>query len=666
MSNNQLIKYSKNPIQRFFKNIWNRIKARFSAPKLWDDETENLINTEFPDVQKQSVAKELLEDLLSRNQYLFDTLDIRILNKDMLKIFGKPLLERIIADKSVQEDILQLSDEELKTYEFVLNYKTTDKKERITNIPTNSLKNINYEELQNLNVIDRTKAISIILSNSEFKISDLSELDDYYEKRRIACEQIINNPNVIDEYDYDTYWEKFDNGEEIDIPYGVIEEMKQLDKAERIRFAIIEAKYGMSLEKAKKICKSFGRDIEKIEHSEETRIVKEINKILDEEDIEKLQQADLSENFDNYEGTLNIVPNLRNSYLHEYKKTLYQIKDEDYIETRDGVQIYNALGKNNDNAEFNMILTSIGGVYAYSHDFSKGIKEDWDRADSNHTISCSYIGNDFLGVADLNCLLGFADVKDNELIHSRNQDAGAGDSIFEAYAKSEFLIPKNQINTSKKYNEMVVERKIEEDGKLVNRKPTYAVFLTEHLSDINDEKNNRWQTTKRMAQELDIPIVVIDVQKCMELEWQKTQEMINLIKEQKQMDLIPEVIHKMENNRGISDFSNIRKEIFSDDRIKDSVEQIMGTIITSNTQIANQEIEGFVKVTKEIMQNYKEHTLESETYVNDQKYKTYNYQEYLDRLKVLFGVKNNLFNKNEQKQENLKSQDKNIEENKML
>ena len=129
---------------------------------------------------------------------------------------------------------------------------------------------------------------------------------------------------------------------------------------------------------------------------------------------------------------------------------------------------------------------------------------------------------------------------------------------------SEFLIPKNQINTSTAYNEMVVERKVEKDGKLVNRQPTYTVFLAKNLSDINDEKNPRWQRTKELAKELNIPIVVIDVQKCLELEWQKTQDMIKIIKEQKRMDLIPEVIHKFENNRGYAGLLDINRNVFSD------------------------------------------------------------------------------------------------------
>ena len=659
--NNQLIKYENNLIKGIFANILNRIKNRISSSKKWNSEIKDMIKSEFYDRQEQEQVNKMLEDMLSRNKDLLDTLDIRILKSNYLEIFEKPLLERIVADKNMQRDILELSEEELKVFGFLLQYKVTDQKERITNINTRSLRNIKLNELQNLSESDKTKTISILLSGSEFRLSDLSELNNYYEKRRNACKQIIDNPNVIEEYDYDTYWERIESGEKIDIPYGIIDEMQQLNVDERIRFAIIETKYGMSLEKARKLYRTFGKDVDKIEQTEETRIIKEIKQILEEKDIDILKHIDLSENPANYEGTMNIIPNLRNSYLKKYQKTLYQVKEEDYIGTQEGIKIYNVLGINNDNANFNMILTAIGGVYAYSHDFSD-MKKDWDRADSNHTISCSYIGNDFLGVTDTAFLLGFSDIKDNELIHSRNQDAGAGDSIFEPYAKSEFLIPETQINTSKGYNEMVLERKIEEDGKLVNRMPTYAVFLAENINDISDENNAKWRNAKQMAKQLNIPIVVVDVQKCLELEWQKTQDMITIIKESKRMDLIPEVIHKLENNRGYDGLADINRNVFSDKKVKDSLEQIIGTIITSDTDTFNMGIEKFVNVTKEIVKNYDEHSSSEDTFDHNKKYKTFNYKEYMERLKVLFGSRNGLFKSIEKESNVVKTQDKNMEE----
>lgn len=53
------------------------------------------------------------------------------------------------------------------------------------------------------------------------------------------------------------------------------------------------------------------------------------------------------------------------------------------------------------------------------------------------------------------------------------------------------------------------------------------------MEDISDNKNFRWQETKRMAAELGIPIVVIDGSQCAKLEYDKILEMIKRVKEEK-------------------------------------------------------------------------------------------------------------------------------------
>lgn len=75
-------------------------------------------------------------------------------------------------------------------------------------------------------------------------------------------------------------------------------------------------------------------DIDKLDDSQEKRIVQELKAILQENNIEKLRNINLNEDYRNYEGTLNIFSNLKNAYLRKYKETLYQLKDNDYIETQ--------------------------------------------------------------------------------------------------------------------------------------------------------------------------------------------------------------------------------------------------------------------------------------------------------------------------------------------
>lgn len=645
-TNNQLVKYKDNPIKKWFTNIFDKIKNKISFSKLWDKNTENEINRQFPNELEQKEAKGLLKELLTRNKNLLETLDIRMLDKDFVNLFGKAKLERIITDKILQENILKLSKEQLQVYDYILNYNLVNFNKRIENLFSCSYESLNLKELQSLSEKDRLKAISIVLSNSGFDLSNLSELNDYYEKRKEACIQIINNPLKAKE----EYEKNMNSEEEISsFPFRLLYEMQNLSDLDRIKYAIIVAKYGMSLEKAKNLCIDFGEDIDEIEQSEDTRVIREIKTILQEDDIDRLKQINLDENYANYEGTINIVSNLKNAYLHQYQQTLYQINEEDYIGTQSvkakgkkaNVKIYNVLGKNNDRADFNMILTALGGIYDINHDYGD-LKADWDRADKNHTISCSYIGNDFLGVVDENYLLAFSDIEENELLQAQNQDGGMVDYPFDMWEdleRSKFLTPQNEINSSKRYNELLVERKVERDGKLVNRTPTFAVFIAETINDINDNKNERWKETKRMAAELGIPIAVIDGTQCIKLEFEKVQEMVRAVREEKRMDLIPEIIHKIENNRAATGIilKDVRNEIFSNTTVKKLLEEIMGTIINSDISTFNQGIEEFAKVTKKIKSFYAERSDECL-----EECKRYDYDGYLNRLKVLFSSRNGL------------------------
>lgn len=644
--NNQIEKYKNNPIKKWVTNFLNKIKGKVGSSKPWNKDIENEINRLFLNESEQEEVKELLKELQTRNNNLFETLKIRMLGKDFVSLFGKAKLERIITDEDLQENILELSKEEVELYAYILNYKLVDFNERIVNLRASSCGNLKLEELQRLSEKKRIKAISIILSNSEFVLGDLSELDDYYEKRREMCQQIINNPKIAEE----EYEKDMNFGDEISFfPFGFLCGMQELSDLDRIRCGLIEAKYGMSLEKAKILCNAFGESIDQIEQSEETRIIKELKYILQENDVEKLRKINLDEDYANYEGTINIVPNLKNAYLQKYQETLYQINEEDYIGMQSvktkgkkiDVKVYNVLGKNNDRADFNMILTSLGGIFLYNHNYDD-LKADWDRASKNHTISCSYIGNDFLGVVDETYLLAFSDIQENELLHARNQDAGNVDSPFQSWEdleNSKFLTPQAEIDSSKGYNELLIERKVERDGILVNRTPTFVVFIAESLDDIYDDKNYRWQEAKRLAAELSIPIAIIDGTQCAKLEFEKVQEMVRTVKREKRMDLIPQILHKIENNRAaqFGILKEVRNEIFSNVKVKKMIEEIIWTIITSDINIFNQGIEEFAQVTKRIKHNY------SQREDKDlDKCKTYDYDAYLNRLKVLFSSRNGL------------------------
>ena len=160
-NNHQLVRNKDNPIRKWFANILDKIKSRFRSSKLWDKDTENEINKEFPNESEQKEVKELLQELLTRNNNLLETLEIRMLDKELVNLFGKARLERIITDRLLQKSILELSREQLKAYSYILNYNLVDFNERVGNLFPSSCKDLSLEELQSLSEKDRLKAITV-------------------------------------------------------------------------------------------------------------------------------------------------------------------------------------------------------------------------------------------------------------------------------------------------------------------------------------------------------------------------------------------------------------------------------------------------------------------------------------------------------------------------
>lgn len=142
-----------------------------------------------------------------------------------------------------------------------------------------------------------------------------------------------------------------------------------------------------------------------------------------------------------------------------------------------------------------------------------------------------------------------------------------------------------------------------------------------------------------MAAELSVPIAVIDVEQCTRLEFAKVQDMVRQVKDEKRMDLIPQIIHKMENNTAAKNgiFKAVREEIFSRQNIKRLLDEIIGAIITSPKDEFNYGIEQFVKTTREIQRIY-----DQQSDMNLEECQSYDYNAYISRLKTLYSSKNGL------------------------
>lgn len=289
MDKNKLVKYTNNHIIKFIYNLFNKSIDKTDSSIVFNADIENAINNAFENEIEQQNIKDFLKELISRNNNLLETIDIRMLNKSIMSLFKKEELERIFTDKYLQERLVELPYEELETYNYILNYNVTDFNDRIGNtlIYPNLYKNITVQDLEALSSEEKTKAISILLSDTAFKLSSIGQLDNYYKNKLLICKQIIDNPKKgIDDFDYDKYFESEGNA----IPLGLIDDMNDLSELDRIKYAIIEAKYGMSLNKAQMLCDAFGQEIIELDDTEETRIIKELKEIINEKEIDKLKR----------------------------------------------------------------------------------------------------------------------------------------------------------------------------------------------------------------------------------------------------------------------------------------------------------------------------------------------------------------------------------------
>ena len=75
---NKLVKYKDNFTKKLINRIFPSIANKFLTPRLWDKSVEEAINFEFPNELQQKEAKKLLEELLSRNHNLLETLNIKM------------------------------------------------------------------------------------------------------------------------------------------------------------------------------------------------------------------------------------------------------------------------------------------------------------------------------------------------------------------------------------------------------------------------------------------------------------------------------------------------------------------------------------------------------------------------------------------------------------
>jgi len=461
--------------------------------------------------------KEILKRLYKTNENILKNIDVRLLDDYYLQTLGEDKISLISCYKQVQSKILGLSSKKYEIFcKCLNNYLNRTQTDEWTTVAYALLFNIDkYDELiqsiDDIDAIDIEKLSKIMQSNNFFGIKSVQDLERFEEIKKQKCDLIM---------------------------YG------RSDIIQKQR-AVLQKIFGIDLQYAKSIVDKFGEDIYQIENGDEKEFVISLQKILSCEDETILQQI-----YDEFETIIQVDKtlmerNLKNSYGKLFNKDLYspnreaRIEDEQLPEELRGhnLEIYDA------GIDFKMIITSVG---AFKEHKVSTFPEDWNRASiGTQHFSASYIRNDMLGTAAIPYLCyGFLDMKEDALMLSGPKDISSAYGEFAGFAygdNEKYYTPDTHINKTENYNEMDFRRI--QGG--VKKQPDYIVVFK------RDGKISNNDIIMRAFREWEgkLPIVIIDIDRCLKKESQEVYEMLDAYEETQSLDIAKEILQKVKNNR---------------------------------------------------------------------------------------------------------------------
>lgn len=314
------------------------------------------------------------------------------------------------------------------------------------------------------------------------------------------------------------------------------------DKKKAVLYKIFE----QSIEYTKTIIDKFGQDIKNIDDGNEKDYVRSLIEIMNLQDGDVL--SEIYENVNEIEllDKALMQTNLRQAYSKKFNEglldtnNLKQIDSENLEEQLKGFDVYDA------GTSFNILMTSIAPFYDNSpEDFYK----DWNRAEIGLRYFCTnYIRNDMLGMVPIKHLAyGFNYMEENSLVSSGKEDIGARipKSANLKYrllnGSEEYLTPDTMINETEQYNDMQYKRI--QCGE--RKQPSYIIAFRKNgnIENIDDivKGAKDWKGK--------LPIVVVDIDKCIQSEKQKVDDMLVEYRLKPSKELARQIRQKVKNNR---------------------------------------------------------------------------------------------------------------------
>ena len=536
-----------------------------------------LENTEYNDLKKNTLL-----DMYTKNADVYIQIDFRILDKKYVDCLGEEKINLISCYPEIQSKVLNLSDKELNLFsKCIKSFADKSKSEEWTNIANNMLSNISsYNELLNnininINAVDIEKLTKIMQTSNIFNIKTEKDINNFEKIKVEKADEWIKSDNIEDR-----------------------------------RLAVYEKAFGHDSMYADEIIKKYGEGVKELPDSSLKKYIQCLIALKHEKNSEKLSEIYSNCIETTFVDKEYVVRNLKTDFCKLYNEGLFDVKNGREVEKN----IYEA------GTDFKMIVTSVG---AFARNNAENYKEDWNRPSlASQHFCASYIRNDMIGTAPIhNICYGFRNMKEDSLMLSGNRDMASSIKDFQSIARNTraevYLSPEKQINNTSKYNEMDF-RRIQGNEK---KQPDYLVVFRK-----DGRIDNMSKTLDAQKQWGDLPIVIVDKDKCLENEKQKVEKMLQEFQENPSEDLKKKITQKITNNRKTernfcSNLDLERFELKSKDNSiyeKDKKELNIDDIKDAVKSLKTVEIGDIASETNEIIQG-KLQEQEKSSIVNDEK-----------------------------------------------
>lgn len=409
-----------------------------------------------------------IDYLFKKNNLIFETIYFPMLSKKYEIIPENFFLQfaSLNNDPVIQFMISKLSDEELYLFSRLL--KIVDKNKWNNNYITSFLKNI--------------PKYNYLINDGSYK----SMSDEQLENFAILCshDTIILKLEDIQELNEQKLEKK-----ELDYCNIIFEEAKKTRSINGILNAIFIKKYGASLNEIINIKNNFLNIFgeEKIDQNI-LDIVGDIYKILNCTDFNQLIELynEISRVRINNKSNYSLYNIVRNS-VSELYNNLYQVNnnqsDRIIIPDEDvkDVAFYEPTG------DFDFLIHVLSPYGR--EEISKEYKANWNRPNmSSHCISTSYICQSSVGHATIrDVTFGFDSILEKDVYLTATDDAYTNG---EGFVVDEPIIPPNQLaektiicDRTSTYNEVLLERYVENDETLIKRPPSYVILFIDGSTD---------------------------------------------------------------------------------------------------------------------------------------------------------------------------------------